>query len=223
MTPQRFVQLNAVLDRRQPDLTVLMDDVHKSHNLSAIVRTCDAVGVVEVHAVNPTGEVARHDQRAGGSSKWVGLNIHTTVTGVCDQLEAAGFQIVAAHQSAVAVDFRAIDYTRPTALVLGAEKRGVGAVAAARAHRHLVVPMRGQVASLNVSVAAAVILFEAERQRAASGAYDHPRLSPEARARLLFEWAYPRIAELCQARGRPYPALDQHGVLRGPRLEPLSR
>lgn len=215
MTPQRFAQLNAVLDRRQPDLTVLMDDVHKSHNLAAILRTCDAVGVLAAHAVSPGGEVGQHMHRAGGSAKWVGIEVHAGVDAACDRLERDGFRIVAAHFSPRAVDFRAVDYTRPTAILLGAEKRGVGADAAARAHDHVVVPMHGQVASLNVSVAAAVILFEAERQRAAAGLYDRPRLPPAQRQRLLFEWAYPRLAGWCQARGRPYPALDEHGGLAG--------
>lgn len=215
MTPQRFAQLNAVLDRRQPDLTVLMDDVHKSHNLAAILRTCDAVGVVEVHAVSPGGEVAQHMHRAGGSAKWVGIALHPGIDQACDALEAAGRQIVAAHLSDRALDFRQVDYARPTALLLGAEKRGVSARAAERAHQHVVIPMHGQVASLNVSVAAAVILFEAERQRAAAGLYDRPRLSSPERQRLLFEWAYPRVAESCRRRGSPYPTLDERGELAG--------
>lgn len=215
MTPRRFAQLNAVLDRRQPDLTVLMDDVHKSHNLGAILRTCDAVGVVEAHAVSPGGEVARHMHRAGGSAKWVEVVPHPSVDAACDALEAAGFAVVAAHFSPRAVDFRTLDYARPTALLLGAEKRGVAEQAAERAHHHVTVPMHGQVASLNVSVAAAVILFEAERQRAAAGLYDRPRLSNDQRQRLLFEWAYPRLARWCRARGRPYPGLDEHGHLAG--------
>ena len=215
MTPERLARLTAVLDRRQPDLTVLMDDVHKSHNLAAILRTCDAVGVLKAHAVNPGGEVARHMHRAGGSAKWVGITTHASVDAACDRLEADGVRIVAAHFSDRAVDFRSIDYARPTALLLGAEKRGVGARAAARAHDHVVVPMHGQVASLNVSVAAAVILFEAERQRAAAGLYARPRLSSAERQRLLFEWAYPRVAGWCRDRGRPYPALDERGALVG--------
>jgi len=215
MTPERLARLNAVLDRRQPDLTVLMDDVHKSHNLAAILRTCDAVGVLATHAVSPGGEVARHMQRAGGSAKWVEVTAHASVDAACDRLEADGFRIVAAHFSERAVDFRSIDYAAPTALLLGAEKRGVGARAAARAHAHVTVPMHGQVASLNVSVAAAVVLFEAERQRAIAGLYARPRLIPEQRRRLLFEWAYPRLAGWCRARGRPYPMLDEHGALIG--------
>ena len=70
MTPQRFAQLNAVLDRRQPDLTVLMDDVHKSHNLAAILRTCDAVGVLSVHAVSPGGEVGGYMAERAARISW---------------------------------------------------------------------------------------------------------------------------------------------------------
>ena len=215
MTPARYAQLNAVLDRRQPDLSVLMDDVHKAHNLAAIVRTCDAVGVLEAHAVSPGGEVRYHHLRAGGSSKWLPIVVHRTVDAACDLLEQRGWQLVAAHLSETATDFRTVDYTKPTAIVLGAEKRGVGERAAARAHRHVHIPMHGQVASLNVSVAAAVILFEAERQRQLAGLYGRPRLDRELRATLLFEWAYPRVAVACRASGRPYPALDERGFLTG--------
>lgn len=215
MTPARFRQLNAALDRRQPDLTVLMDDVHKAHNLAAVVRSCDAVGVLEVHAVSPGGEVARFHLRSGGSNRWVPLVQHANIDSACDALEAGGHQIVAAHFSPRSRDFRELDYTRPTALLLGSELRGVGEAAAARAHQHVTIPMHGQVASLNVSVAAAVILFEAERQRAAAGLYAQPRLSRELRTKLLFEWGYPRLAGWCRQHGRPYPALDEHGFLAG--------
>ncbi len=215
MNPARFQKLNAALDRRQPDLTVLMDDVHKPHNLAAVVRSCDAVGVLQVHAVSPGGEVARYHLRSGGSNRWVPLVLHPDIDGACDLLVASGHQLVAAHFSPQARDFRQVDYTRPTALLLGSELRGVGAAAATRAHLHISIPMHGQVASLNVSVAAAVILFEAERQRAAAGLYDQPRLSGELRTRLLFEWAYPRLAGWCRSHGKPYPALDQHGFLAG--------
>ncbi|HSG49506.1 MAG TPA: hypothetical protein VLA43_16925, partial [Longimicrobiales bacterium] len=75
----------------------------------------------------------------------------------------------------------------------------------------VVIPMRGFVQSLNVSVATALLLFEAQRQRAAAGMYDAPRLDPEAFRRRLFEWAYPREAEALRSAGQPYPALDGDG------------
>lgn len=111
------------------------------------------------------------------------------------------------------MDYRAWDFTRPTALLLGAERLGVSRPAALLADAHLTIPMRGLVTSLNVSVAAAVILYEAARQREAAGCYDHPRLDAATRERLLFEWSYPAVARHCRAHGLPYPALDAQGFI----------
>lgn len=224
MTPERFRRLRAALDRRQPDLTLLAENVHKTHNLSALLRTCDAVGVPVVHAVSGDGTVQRHRRVSGGSRHWVDVRVHDSVERACASLKADGFEILAAHFSARAVDFRTIDYTRPSAILLGSELTGVSAHAAALADRHIVIPMRGMVASLNVSVAAAVILYEAERQRSAAGCYGGCRLSAEARERTLFEWCYPRIAAACREKEVPYPALDaEGGLLDNPLLIPRRR
>jgi len=213
MTPERFARLRAVLDRRQPDLTVLCEDVHKSHNISAILRSCDAVGVPELHAVSPGGEWSRHRGISGGSRKWVRSRVHRDLEAAVSDLKKLDFQIVAAHFSNQSVDYRGWDYTRPTAILLGAERLGVSAQAAALADAHIVVPMRGLVESLNVSVAAAVILYEAARQREDAGFYDRPRLDEARYRELLFEWSYPAAARHCQAKGLPYPALDAQGFI----------
>lgn len=213
MTPERYALLQACLDRRQPDLTVLTDNVHKPHNLSAIVRTCDAVGIFQAHAISADGSVGRHKKTAGGSNRWVDLKVHPSLGGAAAELRSAGHQILAAHLSDSAEDFRAVDYTVPTAILMGSELEGVSAEAAALADRHIVIPMAGMVESLNVSVAAAVILFEAQRQRQAAGLYARSRLPAELRQRTLFEWAYPRVARLCRRRGEPYPPLDADGYL----------
>ncbi|RMH19201.1 MAG: tRNA (guanosine(18)-2'-O)-methyltransferase TrmH [Acidobacteria bacterium] len=218
MTPRRFRRLAAVLDRRQPDLTVLMDNVHKPHNLSAVIRTCDAVGVLEVHAVSPHPITARHDS-AGGSGRWVRITSHPDHDAAAAALKGRGLRILAAHPVPAAVDFRRVDYTRPTALLLGSELDGVSSSAAAHADGFVAIPMHGAVASLNVSVAAAVILYEAQRQRAAAGLYARPALDPEERAEILFEWAYPRLASLCRRKGVSYPRLGPDGEL----LDPIPR
>jgi len=218
MTPERFAKLKAVLAQRQPDLTVLAEDVHKSHNISAVLRTCDAVGIPELHAVSPGGAFARHRMVSGGSRKWVATRQHRDIEGAVDHLHSNGFQVVAAHLSGTSADYRSWDFTRPTALLLGAELLGVSDRAAALADRHLVVPMRGLVESLNVSVAAAVILYEAARQRELAGMYASCRLAPEAFRDLLFEWSYPAAAKLCRAKGIPYPALDADGFIARPAL-----
>jgi tRNA (guanosine-2'-O-)-methyltransferase len=167
-----------------------------------------------MHAVSPAGEVRRHHMMSGGSRKWVPTTVHRDVTSAAAHLRQDGFRIVAAHFSRRARDFREIDYTRPTALMLGSELDGVSRTGAALADEHVLVPMTGMVASLNVSVAAAVILYEAQRQRQAAGMYDRPRIAPELHRRLLFEWAYPEIARHCRERGQDYPGLDEDGFLR---------
>lgn len=215
-TARRFARLEAVLDRRQPDLTVLLENVHKPHNFAAIVRTCDAVGVFEAHAVTPAGaRPALHRAVAAGAGRWLRVRAWDDLGAACDALAAGGFQLVAAHPAPGAVDFREVDYTLPTALLLGQEKEGVTAEARARVDRLVAIPMLGMVPSLNVSVAAAVILFEAQRQRAAAGLYGRSRLDPETYRTTLFEWAWPVLAERCREAGIPYPELDEDGSVLG--------
>lgn len=214
MTPERFLRLKEILDRRQPDLTVLMDRVHKPHNFSAVLRTCDAVGVFEAHVVPTEDFEAAHDT-AGGSSRYVRLVRHASLPDALAELRAAGATVVAAQPGNDALEFRAVDYTRPTALLLGTELEGLSPEAVAAADIQVAVPMVGAVESLNVSVAAAVILYEAQGQRARAGLYDGSRLDDDIARATLFEWAYPRIADLCRRRGVPYPELDENGEIVG--------
>lgn len=211
MTPERFHRLRAVLARRQPDLTVLMDRVNKPHNFSAILRSCDAVGVFRAHAVLPDSEPELHRGVSAGAARWVPVEPHPDTESAVRYLQGAGFRVLAAHLSERAVDYREVDYTAPTALMMGAELYGVSEAGLEAADHHVVIPMRGLVQSLNVSVATALLLFEAHRQRGAAGMYDRPRLEPELFRRQLFEWAYPREAGVFRARGVPYPDLDEDG------------
>ena len=215
MTPQRLERLRAILAQRQPDLTVLMDGVHKKHNVSAVIRSCDAVGVLDAHAVWPAPTLRPHASLAGGSGRWVHVITHREMAGAIAQLRTDGFQLVAAHQGEHARDFRELDYTRPTAFVLGAERDGVGAMALSLADVHALIPMQGMVGSLNVSVAAALFLFEAQRQRLAAGLYRHCRLDAWRHDTILFEWAHPQVARWCRRHRVPYPAMDRDGTIIG--------
>lgn len=215
MTPARFRRIRRVLDRRQPDLTVVMENVHKPHNFSAVVRTCDAVGIFRAHAITPDGTLKVADAVAQGTRRWMGVRTHASVLEAFDHLHDGGFQVLAAHLDERAVDFREADYTRPTALLLGQEKDGVSPEAAARADGLVTIPMMGMVASLNVSVAAALILFEAQGQRTRAGFYDRRRLDDETYHRTLFEWAYPTLARKCREADVPYPPLGEDGELLG--------
>ena len=158
-----------MLARRQPDLTVCMEQVHKPHNVSAIVRTADAVGVHEVHAVWPDGRMRNTVSAAAGSNSWVSVKNHHTIGEAVSHLKGRGMQILATNLSAKAVDFREIDYTRPTCILMGQEKTGITQEALDLADRDIIIPMIGMVQSLNVSVASALILYEAQRQRQNAG------------------------------------------------------
>lgn len=213
MTPERIARLNSVLDRRQPDLTVITHFVHKQRNTSAIVRNADAVGIQQVHAV-----AAREDYRAFrgtgmGSHNWVQVRRHDTLPQAIEAVQAQSMQILAAHPGEGASDFRAVDYTRPTALLLGTERAGLDEAALAAADRCILVPMMGMVESYNVSVAAGIILSEAQRQRQLAGLYDRCRLDAATRRRLFFEWGHPQLCKFCRERGLAYPPLDEDGEL----------
>jgi tRNA (guanosine-2'-O-)-methyltransferase len=213
MTPERFSRLRTALARRQPDLTVLMDSVNKSHNVSAILRTADAVAVQRLHAISTNAAMHRHHMIAGGARRWVGLVLHPSTEFALAALCAEGFRLVAAHAGPGAHDFRDVDYTQKTAIIVGAELMGLSAEALAAADELVAIPMHGLGLSLNVSVAAGAILLEAERQRRAAGMYDQCRLSADEFDRTLFEWCYPEVAALCSERKCAYPPLSADGSL----------
>ena len=215
LLPRRFERLKAVLNRRMADLTVLLEHVDKPHNLSAILRSCDAVGVLEAHSVSLKGRQPTFNSTALGSQKWVPLHRHNSSEDAIRGLQSQGFRVFGTHLSAAAVDYRSCDFTGPSAFLLGAEKWGLSDAAAAAVDQAVVIPMLGMVQSLNVSVAAATLLFEALRQRQAAGLVPSQGegVPAERYGRQLFEWAYPQVAAWCRDQGRPYPQLDDEGAI----------
>lgn len=208
MTPERHARIRYTLERRQPDLRIITDQVHKPQNIAALVRTCDAVGVAHVHMVWPHSLYKSYSGTASGSDRWVDVHRHPTMTEAIESVRAQGQRVYAAHLSSRARHFREVDYCRPCALIMGNEKDGVGDEAAELADEHIIIPMMGMVESFNVSVAAAIILTEAQRQREAAGFYARRRLSDEDYARFLIRWGHPQIARFCRERELDYPPVD---------------
>ena len=192
---------------------MVFDDVHKPRNFSALLRTCDAVGVYEAHAVWPHPHLKRYHMTSGGAGKWVEVKTHATVDAAISHVQEAGMQVLAADPTEGAHHYHDVDYTEPCAILLGAELRGLSAAALERADARIAVPLVGMVRSLNVSVAGALILFEAQRQRAHAGAYARPRLHPEVHRTTLFEWAHPEVARYCRRHRLAYPELDEAGAI----------
>ena len=157
--PRRFERIKSVLDFRMKNLTVLVEDVNKPHNLSAILRTCDAAGVFEANFISKTNAVKTFNSTAQGSQKWVKLNNHeNTITAISD-LKNKGFKLYGTALNSESVDYRNFDYSQNTCFVLGAEKWGLSNEIISMVDQSIFIPMRGMVQSLNVSVAASILLF----------------------------------------------------------------
>ncbi|KNC13508.1 tRNA guanosine-2'-O-methyltransferase [Pantoea sp. RIT-PI-b] len=213
MNAQRFARIQEMLALRQHDLTVCMEQVHKPHNVSAVIRTADAVGIHEVHAVWPSVRMRTMVSASAGSNSWVKVKTHRHIAEAVRHLKDEGMQVLATNLSAKAVDFREVDYTKPTCILMGQEKTGITAEALALADQDIIVPMVGMVQSLNVSVASALILYEAQRQRQNAGMYQrtYSLLDEDEQQRLLFEGGYPVLARVAKQKGLPYPHINAQG------------
>ena len=221
LLPRRFERLKTVLNQRMSDLTVLVEHVEKPHNLSAILRSCDAVGVLEAHAVSFSGRPRIFNSTAQGSQRWVSLRDHADISTAVHHLKERSFRLYGTNLGVDARDYRDCDFTGPCAFVLGAEKWGLTEEATALMDQAIFIPMRGMVQSLNVSVATATLLYEALRQRQAAGLapLNGEGVPAQHYSDLLFEWAYPQVAAWCREQGRSYPELNEQGEI----LEDLPR
>ena len=208
MTPERTAKLIQTLNRRQPDLTLITDQVHKPRNIAALIRTCDAVGISRIHTVTPK-EGYEFTGTTRGSDRWVKSQNHDSVETAVAGAKVQGMKIYAAHFSDRAIDYRDVDFTLPCALLMGAEKHGVSDEGADLADEHILIPMMGMVGSLNVSTAAGIILVEAQNQRLKAGMYEESRLDPMEYTDTLFEWSFPDLADFCHKKGLEYPPLDE--------------
>lgn len=188
-TPARRARLEQVLAQRQPDLTLVLSNIHDPHNVSAIYRSCDAFGVAAVHLYYTHTAFPLLGKKSSASArKWVSTIRHRTREELFAALRAEEMQILATSFSPSAKRLGEWDFTRPTAIIMGNEHAGVERELVEDADGELYIPMRGMIQSLNVSVAAAVILAEAARQRALRGMYDHPRYPEAVFAERLEEW-----------------------------------
>lgn len=214
MNLERYNRIQEVLKARQADLTLCLEEVHKPNNVSAVIRTADATGIHKIHAVWPN-EMRTLSHTSAGARNWVDVETHNSIDEAITELKAQGMQVLVTNLSETAVDFRDIDYTKPTAIILGSEKVGASEQAKKLADQDIIVPMVGMVQSLNVSVASAVILYEAQRQREAAGMYDNEVSSvpEETIHRLLFERGHPVLAKVAKRKKLPYPPLDEQGQI----------
>jgi len=190
-TSRRMLRIEGVLRRRQSSLAVVLEDVHDPHNASAVLRSCDAVGVLDVHLVYVHDEAptkAFDRTTSASAAKWIRTHIHESIEACYGQLRSQGFSIHAAALRDDSDDVYALDLAARAALVFGNEQRGVTDDAVRLADGTFTIPMQGMVESLNISVACAVSLYEAMRQRRAAGMYDQPQLDAAEMNDLSADW-----------------------------------
>ena len=213
--PRRFERIKNVLNCRMKNLSVLVEAVNKPHNLSAILRTCDAAGVFEANFICEKDKVKTFNSTAQGSQKWVKLNNHETIISAVSELKKKGFKLYGTTLNEKSTDYRNFDYSENTCFVLGAEKWGLSDQLISKVDESIFIPMSGMVQSLNVSVAASILLFEAIRQRESKGLLplNGEGLSAEEYEKTLFEWSYPELGSIYRKSRNKYPMLNQYGEI----------
>lgn len=187
---ERFNKISIVLERKQTTLTVVLENINDPHNLSAVLRSCDAVGVLEVYLIyygkQPFPKIARSSSASAG--KWIYTKRFDSVKECYDELQRNGKKIYTTHMSKEAVSLYDLDLTQPVALVFGNEHVGISEEAFTMADGNFLIPQIGMIQSLNISVAAAVSLFEAMRQRKNAGMYDVLQYEELHYEKLVKEW-----------------------------------
>lgn len=192
MTSERSERLNAVLAKRQPGITVVLENVSDPHNISAVMRTCDAIGIQDIYVLNTV--IGKHKKWGAKSSssaaKWLTVHQFTDVKACFDELRKHYKKIYTTHLSSDAVDLYDIDLTESVALVFGNEHAGVSNELIERCDGNFIIPQVGIIKSLNISVACAVCLYEAYRQKANAGHYDKVKLEGKQLQSLRDEWGF---------------------------------
>ena len=192
MTPDRNNRLTAVINKRQPDLTVVLENVFDPHNISAVMRTCDAVGIQDIYILNT--RIPPHKKWGAKSSssaaKWLSIHQFTDAEACFTELRKHFKKIYATHLSADAVGLHQLNLTEPVALVFGNEHTGVSEEIIAMADGNFIIPQVGIIKSLNISVACAVSLYEAYRQKKNAAHYDNVKLEVAQLVKLRDEWGF---------------------------------
>jgi len=188
-TEKRLEKIKRVTSARQFSLRVVLENIHDPHNVSAIFRTCDAVGVPQVDLLYTHEKFPKISRVSSASSKkWVEQKRFDSIEECVKYLKKDGFKIYGTTLSENAEDIYNLDFTEKVAIVMGNEHRGISDEISKACDKHIYIPMRGMIQSLNVSVATAVVLYEAQRQRTEKGMYDKSELKNNELEKLIDEW-----------------------------------
>ena len=186
---ERIEKLHSVLKNRQLDLKVILEDIHDPHNVNAIYRSCEAVGVMDVILLYMKEEFPEIKFNSSGSAcKWIDLHEFSNPNDIIPKLKEDGYQIYSLVLDENAKTIYDVDWNEPSVIIIGNEHNGVSKDSQELSTQNLYIPMEGVVESLNVSVATAVTLYEASRQRKLSGKYPNDDIDQKWLEKKLNEW-----------------------------------
>lgn len=210
MKERRRQRLRDVAYRRQLNLTVILENVHDQHNIGAVLRSCDSVGIKEVFVLYSEPDIVVKNVKVGkrtsaGTRKWVDVHFFTDMSACFAAVRSRYDRILATHLDEKALSFYELDLTQSTALLFGNEHEGVSAEALSYADGNFIIPQQGMVQSLNISVACAVTLYEAYRQREAKGCYGSNNLASAEEREALFQDYLQRHEEAQNRRKKRNP------------------
>jgi tRNA (guanosine-2'-O-)-methyltransferase len=188
-TKERIQKVKRVLSSRQPDLRIVLEEVTNTHNASAVVRTCDAAGVLYLDIISSGGEpFPVNEAISTRAEKWLHFSNYKSTEECLSHLKQKGFKIASTWLGEESIPYTAIDYTQPLALVFGNESDGISEKAREMADYIIKIPMVGMAQSLNLSVSVGIILYEAMKQRMAKDFHKEQRLSPKELKSFLKTW-----------------------------------
>ncbi len=192
MTGPRGKKFYEVVQRRQPDMTVIFENIWDPHNISAVLRTCDSVGIFNVYVLYTEPGLQERGLFLGkrsskGTRKWMNTFLYHDLDKCFQAVKKSYHRIFAAHWGPSSVSLHSLDFTAPFALVFGNERDGLSQQALAHCDGSFIIPQMGMAESLNLSVACAVSLYEAFRQRQLKGFYDQNLPLSEAEQQTLLE------------------------------------
>jgi len=199
LTVRRENRIREVASKRQTDVVLVIENVHDPHNIGAVLRTCDSVGVTEVfvvysdsHLDQDTLDLGLKSKTSSGAYKWVQTTLFHTVADCIDELRKRKLQILGTHLLQSAQSIYDSNFEVPIAIVLGNERIGLSKEMLDALDGNIFIPQVGMVKSLNISVACAVILYELYRQRELKGQYDSNELHTDLEQRYLLTHRKPK-------------------------------
>jgi tRNA (guanosine-2'-O-)-methyltransferase len=192
MTPERQAKFETVLIKRQFNLAVVLENIEDPHNISAVMRTCDAVGIQDIYVV--TTSIPKHPRfgpkSSSSAAKWLTIHQFDSVEACIKEIRPLYQTILTTRLSSDAVDLYDIDFAASSiALVFGNEHDGVSEAMQQVADGNFIIPQVGMIQSLNISVACAISIYEAYRQKKVAGHYDQKSVSDQREQAIVSVWS----------------------------------